>query len=107
MIGELTNEIQVLVNSWDLFAKVVHIAVDASSKRRKSSKEVDAILVRMRPVLRFLYALLIGGLEAAVMVQCCHANAKLGHGVQSLGEPIHMQQKSARTRSGYSQLTSQ
>ena len=83
--GQLTDEIQVLVNAWKRLARVVDITVDPGCQSGKLGNQVDTVFEGICPVFRFLNTLFVGRREGRIVIQSSDAHSELCHGVQTLG----------------------
>lgn len=83
----LTDEVEVLVDLRNRLSGVVYVTVNARSQGGESREQIKGILERVRPVLAFLDAALVRGLELALVVERSDTHAELGHGVQGGREP--------------------
>lgn len=89
-VGVVANEIEVLVNSSEVSSWLVDVAVDAGRQGREAGDEGQAVLKGVSPVVSLLHALLVVGLESAVVVESTDTDSHLGHGVEGGWEAVRI-----------------
>jgi hypothetical protein len=67
-ISRRTDEVKVLLDTWEFLPSVVDISIDPSSESGKLSQQVDGIFICVGPIVGLLNTLLICGSKGAVVV---------------------------------------
>lgn len=87
LVGQVVAVVLVFLDRCNL-AILVDVAVDLGRDGWELSNEVHRVLKSVLPVLRLVHSLSVGLCEIRFMLESCHSERELGHGVKVVGAAV-------------------